>query len=129
MALEEQAINLIVKREPHLLRMPVNNPGFDLVENDSDDQPVRWVEVKAMTGTLKSRPVGLSRTQFETAQEHGDRYWLYVVERAGSREGARIVQIQDPVGKARTFTFDHGWLSVAKVDPTEPDQHEQPGEE
>jgi len=27
----------------------------------------------------------------------------------------RIVPIQDPAGKARTFTFDHGWLDVANV--------------
>jgi hypothetical protein len=25
------------------------------------------------------------------------------------------VQIQDPVGKARTFTFDRGWTSVARI--------------
>jgi hypothetical protein len=34
------------------------------------------------------------------------------VEQAGSETG-RIVRIQNPAGKARTFTFDHGWLRVA----------------
>lgn len=117
-ALEQHAIDLILKDEPQLLRTPVNNPGFDLVEHGDDRRPVRWVEVKAMTGTLQNRPVGLSRTQFESAQEHGDRYWLYIVEHAGA-DHARIVRIQDPVGKARTFTFDKGWLSVAQTnDPT-----------
>jgi hypothetical protein len=43
---------------------------------------------------------------------HGAAYRLYVVEHAGQHDG-RIVRIQDPAGKARTFTFDHGWLSVA----------------
>ena len=65
-----------------------------------------------MTGTLADRPVGLSRTQFDCAREHGEAYWLYVVESAGTDE-ARLVPIQDPAGKARTFTFDHGWLDVA----------------
>jgi hypothetical protein len=126
MALEEQAITLIVNQEPQLLRTPANNPGFDLIDPGPDGKPARWIEVKAMTGDLHSRPVGLSRTQFEIAQEHGDRYWLYVVERAGSANEARIVRIQNPAGKARTFTFDHGWLSVAEVsDPTRPDQQEQ----
>ena len=29
----------------------------------------RWCEVKAMTGTLDDRPVGISRTQFEWAKK------------------------------------------------------------
>jgi hypothetical protein len=69
-----------------------------------------------MTETLEVRPVGLSREQFEWAREHGDAYWLYAVERAGTDQ-ARIVRIQDPAGKARTFTFDRGWLDIAEVDP------------
>jgi len=48
--------------------------------------PVRWVEVKAMTGTLDNRPVTMSRPQFDCAREHGENYWLYVVERADSLE-------------------------------------------
>ena len=68
-----------------------------------------------MTGGLLNRPVGLSYTQFECARKHGEAYWLYVVEHADSPEDARIVRIQDPAGMARTFTFDHGWRSVAQV--------------
>ena len=96
-------------------RTPTLNPGYDLFESDEYATPVRWCEVKAMTGSLHNRPVGLSRTQFECAREHGDSYWLYVVERAGETD-ARIVRIQDPAGKARTFTFDRGWLDIADVD-------------
>jgi hypothetical protein len=96
--------------------MPPNTAGFDLVERGPDSEPVRWVEVKAMTGDFHSRPVGLSHTQFDHAREHGSRYWLYVVEYADASEKTRIVRIQDPAGKARTFTFDKGWLSVADTD-------------
>jgi hypothetical protein len=28
----------------------------------------------------------------------------------------RIIRNQDPAGKARTFTFDHGWISVAETE-------------
>jgi hypothetical protein len=114
-ALEAQAINLILAREPKWKRTPTHNPGYDLFEPGDDATPARWCEVKAMTGSLRDRPVGLSRTQFDCAREHGDAYWLYVVERAGESD-ARIVRIQDPAGKARTFTFDHGWLEMADVD-------------
>ena len=116
MALEEKAIALILAMESAWKRTPTRNPGFDLFKAASDGKPKRWCEVKAMTGTLHDRPVGLSHTQFKCAQEHTERYWLYVVEQAGS-ENARIIRIQDPAGKSRTFTFDHGWLSVADGEP------------
>ena len=115
MALEAQAITLILEREPKWQRTPTNNPGFDLVELGAGGIAARWCEVKAMTGSLRDRPVGLSHTQFDCAREHGQAYWMYVVERAGAKD-ARIIRVQDPAGKARTFTFDHGWLDVAAVD-------------
>jgi hypothetical protein len=116
MALEEKAIKFILSSEPRLRRTPVNNPGFDLCEVGPDGQPIRWIEVKAMSGTLHDRPVGLSSKQFEWADEKGESYWLYIVERADAGDSARIVRIQNPAGKAQTFTFDHGWLAVAEVD-------------
>lgn len=115
MALEEKGIALILQREPRLQRTPMNNPGFDLIERGADGQPARWIEVKTMAGSLHDRPVGLSKTQFEYAREHGTSYWLYIVEYAGG-DGARIKRIQDPAGRAQTFTFDHGWLAIAEVD-------------
>ena len=115
MNLEAQAIAHILEREPKWQRTPTNNPGFDLIELGAAGSAARWCEVKAMTGSLRDRPVGLSHTQFDCAREHGQAYWLYVVERAGAKD-ARIVRIQDPAGKARTFTFDHGWLDIAAVD-------------
>jgi len=114
MALEEKAIALILKWEPLWQRTPPDNPGFDLFQLDADGQPHRWCEVKAMTSSLDDRPVGLSHTQFDFAREHGLDYWLYIVERAGQPD-ATVVRIQDPAGKARTFTFDHGWRAIAEV--------------
>jgi len=101
-----------LKYEPLLQRTPLNNPGFDLIETNASGRPKRWVEVKAMTGTLESRPVGISRTQFLAAQEYGEQYWLYIVENAGSQSDARVVRIKDPAGRACTFTFDRGWGNI-----------------
>ena len=115
MALEARAVDFILSRYPNWLRAPTRNPGFDLFEFGPDGNPLHWCEVKAMTGTLDSRPVGLSRPQFECASKHGADYWLYVVERAGD-ENAWIVRIQNPAGKARTFSFDRGWRKMAEVD-------------
>jgi hypothetical protein len=111
-ALEERAIAVILAAEGDLQRAPNHNPGFDLFEAIDAGEATRWVEVKAMTGGLNDRPVGLSRGQFVYAQMHGDAYWLYVVEHAAS-DSPRIVRIQAPTGKAPTFSFDRGWLAVA----------------
>lgn len=115
LALEEEAIQLILEREPDWRRTPLGNKGFDLIQTGPDGEVSRRCEVKAMSGCLEDRPVGLSRAQFECAIEHGDAYWLYVVEKAGAGD-ARLVRIQNPAGRARTFTFDHGWIDIADVD-------------
>ena len=115
MALEEKAVDFILSRFPNSERAPTHNPGFDLFESGLDGNSVRWCEVKAMTESLDERAIGLSRTQFEYACKYGANYWLYVVERAGD-ENARIIRIQNPAGKARTFTFDRGWWDIAGAD-------------
>ncbi|MYC66875.1 MAG: DUF3883 domain-containing protein [Acidobacteriia bacterium] len=116
LALEKKAIELILSVEPEWLRTPTHNPGFDLYKIGLDKRPSQWCEVKAMTGSLTDRPVGLSRTQLDSARKHGHAYWLYVVERANS-DDARIVRIRSPYDNARTFTFDHGWLEIAEMYP------------
>ena len=117
MTLEARAIDFILAREPDWQCTPAFNPGYDLFKVGPDERPIRWCEVKAMTRSLDDRPVGLSRTQFECAREHGVDYWLYVVEHA-DEEDARIIRINDPAGKARTFTFDRGWICVSEIDGT-----------
>ena len=117
MDLEDAAIRKILEREPELDRTPANNPGFDLTEPGPDGRPIRWIEVKAMKGTLEDRPVGLTRTQFRFSQEQGEAFWLYVVQRAGSPEQANVVRIQDPAGRAKTFTLDRGWRHVGVEGP------------
>ena len=112
MDLEGKAIKFIRSREPEWKLTEVNNPGFDLYQGATIEAATRWCEVKAMTGTLDHRSVGMSSTQFEYARKNGDAYWLYVVERAGT-DAPNLIRIQDPAGKATTFTFDRGWRAVA----------------
>jgi hypothetical protein len=114
MLVEEQAIKRILQREPVLKRSPEGNPGYDLYESDASGNPVRWVEVKSMTGSLEDRPVGLSHTQFDLASVKRERYWLYVVEHANDPERFRLLRIQDPAGQVRTYTFDNGWSEIAE---------------
>jgi hypothetical protein len=39
-----------------------------------------------------------------------------VVEHVDDAQRSRIVKIQDPAGRAGTFTFDHGWVEIAEID-------------
>ncbi len=110
------AIKRFIELEPTLSRTPEGNPGFDLYEAGGDGKKVRWVEVKSMTGSLEDRAVGLSRTQFDFALARGAAYWLYVVEHATDPAKTRVLRIQDPVTRARTFTFDRGWVDIAATD-------------
>ena len=112
--LEDKAIELILAEEPTLQRTPKNNPGFDLREIGDGGEIVRFVEVKALSGTLQNRSATLTKKQFECAQQERDSYWLYIVENAGDPQSANIVKINDPAGWAKTFTFDHGWKEVSQ---------------
>ena len=112
MSVEEAAIELILQRRPGLRRTPPGNAGYDLYAPGGDGEPVRWIEVKALSGEWESN-VTLSHTQFDYAREKGEAYWLYVVEHAGT-DGERIVPIQNPAGRDSTYTFDHGWRAAAE---------------
>lgn len=115
MALEAKAIELILRAEPDLERTEANNPGFDLYKAGDHGRPVRWVEVKAMTGSLDDRPVCLSRAQFDCAWLHGEAYWLYIVEWAGDPARARLLRVNDPAGQAKNYTFDRGWRLIGEL--------------
>ena len=115
MALEAAGIEFILQKEPDWIRTQPNNPGYDLYKVDANGNVTAYCEVKAMGTNLDGRPATMTRRQFEEAQLRRSRYWLYVVENANTNE-PHIIAIQDPAGKARTFTFDKGWRSIAASD-------------
>lgn len=98
----------------HVTVMPPNNPGYDLECRLAEGGEVeRFIEVKSLSGDWGNDGVGLTVTEFESAQKKGDQYWLYVVERASS-EKYTIHRIQNPGRKANWFFFDRGWSQVAE---------------
>ncbi len=106
MEVESQALDFIISQEPALQKTPPNNAGFDLIEHDDKNVPVKWVEVKSLSGSFGS--VTLTRTQFEFAQKKQEAFWLYVVENTGT-PNANIVRIENPAGKVQEFTFNNSW--------------------
>ena len=92
--------------------MPHNHPGYDLESRGQNSEVLRYIEVKS-TG-LDWNGVLLSSTQFQKAQELGDRYWLYVVENADSGN-PQVYPIQNPAGVTERFIFDSGWKQISEA--------------
>jgi hypothetical protein len=70
----------------------------------------------------------VSKTEFNKAREIGDRYWLYVVERAEHAD-FRVLRIHDPARKVDQYFYDDGWRGLAEPTPAElNDANEKPGE-
>jgi hypothetical protein len=102
----------------HPKEMPENNRGYDIESRASDDDGVieRYIEVKALGDPWDaSRGAELTRPEFETAERFGDRFWLYVVERADQTD-FRIYRVQNPGRLADSFAYDHGWTALAEAE-------------
>jgi len=92
----------------------VNHPGYDITSIDAYNQP-RFIEVKSFTGIWDSRnPAQMTKREFETAREKGDKYWLYIVEKVES-EDFRIHCICDPARQVDAYLFDHGWINLSET--------------
>jgi len=97
-------------REPE--EMPPNHPGFDIRSVDADGA-VRVIEVKATADEWGPRGVAISSTQFATAQQRREEFWLYVVDRALT--APRVHPINDPATKIDQYFFDDGWQAVTEA--------------
>lgn len=104
-------------REPK--EMPHQNPGYDIESLDHSGNIVRYIEVKSLAGDWSiDNPVALTPRQYETARELGDRFWIYVVERATS-DDYHIYPIQNPVKRVNQYLFDDGWRQLAEQEREE----------
>jgi hypothetical protein len=95
-----------------LVPMPHNNPGFDVmaIAHDGADE---FIEVKGQGAGWTEDGVALTPTELMTAQKHGDRYWLCVVEHVQDEKRRALYLLQNPYGLTQQFRFDSGWKSAA----------------
>jgi hypothetical protein len=106
------------------LEMPHFNPGFD-IRAMLQDGGEELIEVKGLTGPWSAEGVALTPRELLTAQEHGDRYWLVVVEFAHDDMRRTLHWVQNPFGRTDQFRFDYGWQGTA-VDLTPSISREPP---
>lgn len=116
-ALAEAGIAKVVAYEQSCERKPDVKPhfhkGYDIESRDAAGEIVRYIEVKSMSGLWDECGVGLTYPEFEKAQQLGDKYWLYVVERADQSDTG-IYPIQNPALKVDQFMYDDGWSEAAE---------------
>jgi len=116
-AVEATAVNTVVDYEETrnfiVERMPHHNPGYDFIFRSKKTGDKRLIEVKGLYGEWNDRGVKLTRTEIMNAQEYGDEYWLYVVERALDPTTRKMHAIKNPFFKASEFWFDYVWREIA----------------
>jgi len=95
-----------------LIPMPHNNPGFD-VRATAHDGVEEYIEVKGQGGAWTEDGVALTPTELMAAREHGERYWLCVVEYVQDDKRRALYLLQNPYGLTQQFRFDSGWKSAA----------------
>jgi len=93
--------------------MPHTNPGYDVESKNQAGEIERFIELKSSPGDWDRKGAALTRTQFEKAVEEGDKFWLYVVERAEG-ENFNIIRIQNPGRLVNQFFYDDGWREVGE---------------
>ncbi|MGA2243013.1 MAG: DUF3883 domain-containing protein [Verrucomicrobiota bacterium] len=115
--LNRAGVNRVLEHETKSGRnpteMPHTHPGYDVESKNQLGGIERFIEVKSCPGDWDRKGVALTKTQFEKAVDEGDRFWLYVVERAEA-DNFNIIRIQNPGRLVNQFFYDDGWREVGE---------------
>ena len=103
---------LLLSKDNYFMRTGANNAGFDIFEMDSNEEIVRYIEVKTLSGKWGRAGVDITSTQYDYAKTHGDMWWLFVVEDING-ENPYIHQFKNPVLEITRYQFDHSWEQFA----------------
>lgn len=115
LGVEAKAIALILERE-RWRRAGEDNPGFDLFREDAVGRPTLLCEVKGLSGSLDDHPARLTPNELRHALEHGENYWLYIVENVAG-DSPNILRIRDPAGAVARFDFGPEWRGRTEPPP------------
>jgi hypothetical protein len=86
----------------------VHHPGYDIKSIDKLGR-ARYIEVKTFSGLWDSQnPAQMTKTEFDSARELGDSYWLYVVEQVET-DNVKIYPIRNPANRADYYLYDYRW--------------------
>jgi len=103
---------LLLSKDNYFMRTVSNNAGFDIFEMNSNEEIVRYIEVKTLSGKWGRAGVDITPTQYDYAKTHGDMWWLFVVEDING-DNPYIHQFKNPVLEITRYQFDHSWEQFA----------------
>ncbi len=83
----------------HVTDVHTQNRGYDLEARRGPQ--VRCIEVKGVAGQASSSGVRLTSGELTSARQHGDDYWLYVVDNCIDGEGSLFGHWQNPASVFR----------------------------
>lgn len=120
----EKAVDFVMEyerkegRDP--FKMPDRNKGYDIESSqgstdDPEDDEIRFIEVKSVTGAWGATGVELSFSQLKMAYSKQDQYWLYVVENF-QNQNRRIHKIQNPASYIKGYKFNDAWKEIAQFE-------------
>lgn len=116
--IDEAAMAAVLKYEEAEGRFPERkshtNPGYDILSMGLRPSDTRYIEVKGLNGDWNGRGVKLSPTQFQTAHDKSERFWIYVVENALDADSRQIYPIRNPFEKVDEYWFDDAWRGVSE---------------
>lgn len=104
--------SLLLDKSNDFYKAPPNQEGYDLTEEDSKGNIIRYIEVKTLTGEWGEGGVGITEHQFNFAQKQKDKWWLFVVEGINT-DSPKVYQFKNPVTEANRFMFDNSWKQLA----------------
>lgn len=114
---EEAALERVMELECAESRRPERNVepqlGYDIVSHGTDGP--RYIQVKGLARDWRDHPVQLTHSQVACMLAHGDRAWLYVVERL--RGTPRDHRIHNPASRIGRIRFDATWAAFADDAP------------
>ena len=83
----------------HVIDVHTQNRGYDLEARRGPQ--VRCIEVKGVAGQASASGVRLTSGELTSARQHGDDYWLYVVDNCIDGQGSLFGHWQDPASVFR----------------------------
>jgi hypothetical protein len=117
--IDQEGMKRVLAYERELGRIPKDmgptHEGYDIESRDGNGEIERYIEVKSLSGDWDPMGVRLTKPQFEKAVDLGEKYWLYVVERAEADDFC-LHRINDPARRANEFRYDDGWRALAEED-------------
>lgn len=107
----ENQVSYRTSQSNRFKKAPRNNMGYDIVELTNEDQIVRYIEVKTLTGVWGKGGVSVTLPQYEFALET-DNWWLFVVEGIETQT-PKVYSFENPVRLVNRFAFDSSWKQLS----------------